>query len=334
MSIGRAESLRLAGAAALATGLLLAQPGNAAAQEATAPTGPIEITSGTGAGGTPDVAMRIVAKILNETGLIENPIVVQNRTGGSWMVASNYVIGRPGDANTVMTVAGPIFSTPIQQGLPTVYDKLTPIAMFITGELVIAVQADSPLDTLADIVAKAKEKPNNVTVAGAQVGANDHQVIGLLEKSAGVDINFVPFDSGAAAEAAFMGGNSDFVTLALNEAAPLIEGGKIKPVAVLSEERRSDLDLYKDVPTAKELGYDIVLDQNWGLAGPPGLDPAIAKWWDEKLSAMVQTEQWKTEIARNMWRTDYVGLDRSKAHLQGMQDYTFELLDGIGLAKK
>lgn len=311
----------------------LASCGTALAQDMKGPEGPVEITSGTGPGGTPDVVMRIAAKVLNETGIVENPIVVQNRTGGSWMVASNFVLGKPGDENVLMTIAGPVFSTPIKEGLPTVYDKLTPIALFVEGEIVVAVQADSPLNSLTDIVDKAKEKPNNVVVAGAQVGATDHQVVGQLEKIAGVDINFVPFESGAAAEAAFLGGNSDFVTLALNEAVPLIEGGKVKAVALLSKQRRSE-DMFKDVATAQEQGFDIVQTQVWGLAGPPDLDPALARWWDDKLSKMVQTDEWKEQTERNLWRTDYVGYDKAKDYVQGMQDETYEILDTIGLVKK
>jgi tripartite-type tricarboxylate transporter receptor subunit TctC len=105
-------------------------PQGAFAQAARAPVGPIEITVGTGAGGTPDVVMRQVAKVLNETGLVKNPIVVQNRTGGSWTVAAKFVIGKPGNENVLLAMAGPIWGTPITQGVDTFYDKVTPIAMW------------------------------------------------------------------------------------------------------------------------------------------------------------------------------------------------------------
>src|SRR5215218_4026273 len=125
--------VRIGAAGALAA--LLGSTLPAGAAEMRAPKGPIEITSGTSPGGTPDVLMRRAAKILNDEKIITNPLVVQNRTGGSWMVAANWVLNKKGDENTVLTIAQPILTTPITQGQPTVYDRLTPISMFIQGDL-------------------------------------------------------------------------------------------------------------------------------------------------------------------------------------------------------
>src|SRR5918998_2673394 len=125
-----------------ASALMLLGAGEGFAQ-GKAPTGPIEITSGTSPGGTPDVLMRRASKILNDEKIVTNPLVVQNRTGGSWQVAFNHVLNRKGDENVVLCIAQPIFTTPITQGQPTVHDKVTPIAMFIQGDLVIAVQPTS-----------------------------------------------------------------------------------------------------------------------------------------------------------------------------------------------
>src|SRR3712207_1542898 len=83
---------------ASASALMLLGAGEGFAQKA--PTGPIEITSGTSPGGTPDVLMRRAAKILNDEKIITNPLVVQNRTGGSWMVAANWVLNKKGAEKT------------------------------------------------------------------------------------------------------------------------------------------------------------------------------------------------------------------------------------------
>src|ERR1700754_429309 len=119
-------NLRRAGAAAIGLAALLA----VTTANAQAPEGPIEITVGSSAGGTPDVLMRSAAKILNEEKIVENPIVVANRTGGSWTVAANYVLGKAGDKNTLMAIAQPMITTPIVQGLPNTFEKLSPISVF------------------------------------------------------------------------------------------------------------------------------------------------------------------------------------------------------------
>ena len=132
--------------ATLALCLVAADGRTVAAQsEMRAPEGPIEITVGAGAGGSPDVIMRTIAKIMNDEGIVENPIVVQNRTGGGHSNAYNYVLGRPGDENTLLTLASPVFTTPIVQGTPSAIDQVTPIAGFIQSELVLLTTPDSPL---------------------------------------------------------------------------------------------------------------------------------------------------------------------------------------------
>ena len=78
-----------------------------------APKGPVEITVGSGPGGTPDVIMRNIVKIMTEQKIVTIPVVVQNRTGGSHSNAYNYVLSKKGDENVLLTLASPVFTTPI-----------------------------------------------------------------------------------------------------------------------------------------------------------------------------------------------------------------------------
>ncbi len=308
-------------------------PQSSFAQASRAPAaGPIEITVGTGAGGTPDVVMRQVGKVLNENGIVTNPLVVQNRTGGSWTVAAKFVIGKSGDEHVLLGMAGPIWGTPITQGVDTFYDKVTPIAMFVRGEVAVAVQPDSPITGLKDLIAKAGERERGLKIAGAQVGAVDHIVTGMIEKVGNVKFNYIPFDGGGAAQTAFLGKNSDMIVLGLAEAVELKKQGKIKVLALLSEQRRSEPEV-SDVPTAREQGYDLVWDQTWGLAGPPGLDPAVVKWWDDKLAEMVKKPEWQKMVKDNWWINVYVPSDKVKAWTDGYHQKWRAALTNVGLAK-
>jgi putative tricarboxylic transport membrane protein len=296
------------------------------------PNGPIEITSGTSPGGTPDVLMRRAAKILNEEKIITNPLVVQNRTGGSWMVAANWVLNKKGDENTVLTIAQPILTTPITTGQPTIYDKLTPISMFIQGDLLIAVQPNSPAKNFKEFVDLAKQRERGIKVAGAQAGSTDHMVTGLVEKAGGVKLNYVPFDGGGAASSAFLGGNVDMIVLPPSEALPLVKSNKAKILAVLSESRRTEPE-FKDVPTAKEQGYDIVWGQSWGLAGPPDMDPALVKFWDDAIQKLVQTDAWKAMVKEMFLRSEVVPASQAKEHMAKLHKEHLALLSDLGLAK-
>ena len=257
----------------------------------------IEAVVGSQAGATPDIFMRRLAKVLADEGIVTIPIVVQNRPGGAWTVASNYVLGKTGAENILFAVVPTVYTTPITQGRDNVYDKVTPLALMMQTELVVLVRPESPWKTLADLVTAAKARERSIKIAGANVGSTDHIVTSLIEKAGGVKINFVPFDGGGGAiTSAFLGGQVEAIVSGLDEAEPLIKGNKARPISLLSEQRNS-LPQFRDIPTAKETGYDVVWNQYYGVAGAPNLDPAIAAWWDDKLSRLVKSKAWQDSLA-------------------------------------
>lgn len=328
----RRSSISIVGLFLLALTLFALQ-GTMTAEAAEGPKGPVEITVGTGAGGTPDIIMRRVAKILGEEKLVEQPIVIQNRTGGSWMVAVNWVLGKKGGYDTLMGIAQPVLTTPIVQGMKNAYDQFVPIAMFVQGDLMLVAQPDSPFKSLTDFVNAAKKNPRGLKFSGSQTGSTDHMVVGLLEKAAGVKFNYIPYDSGSAATASFLGKNVDGLVLALDEAVPLIQSGKVKPLAVLTEKRRTNAEL-KDFPTAKEQGVDLVWGQFWGLAGAPGMDPGLVKWWNDRLLKMTATKAWKEAIDASFQRSDFIDYTKAPAYMADQYNKYLQVLRDLGLSKQ
>lgn len=315
-----------------ASGLLLLAS-VAQAQDAKGPVGPVEITVGSSAGGTPDVLMRNAAKILNEEKIVENPLLIVNRTGGSWTVASNWVLNKKGDPNTLMTIAQPMITTPIVQGQKNTFEALTPLGVFVQGDLMLVVQPDAPFNSLGDLVNAAKEKPRGISFAGANTGATDHMATGLLEKAAGVKLNYIPYDGGGAAQAAFLGGNVTAIFVTLEEGKQLIDGKKAKPLAILDSQRRSEPE-FSAIPTAREQGVDFVWGQFWGLAGPPGLDPALATWWKEKLARLVASQQWKDFVKKSYFRSTLVEGDAAQAFVADQHKLYVSVLRDLGLSKQ
>src|SRR5688500_17357876 len=155
---------RLALATACAFGVAIAVPH--AHGQMKAPKGPVEITVGSGPGGTPDVIMRNIVKIMTEEKIVTIPVVVQNRAGGSHSNAYNYVLGKKGDENLLLTLASPVFTTPIMQCTPSVISQVVPIAGFIQSELVFMVQPNSPYKTLKDFVRSEERRVGKGARAG------------------------------------------------------------------------------------------------------------------------------------------------------------------------
>jgi putative tricarboxylic transport membrane protein len=306
--------------------------GTAAAQQARAPKGPVEITVGSSAGSTPDVLMRRMIKVLNDERITDVPMAVVNRPGGAWTVGMKWVLGKPGDENLVFSLAEPVFSTPIVQGTPAVYDQFTPLGVFVQTQLVVVVQPDHEAKTLSELVDIARAKPRQVKVAGSSVGSTDAQVVGLIEKATGTKLTFVPHDGGGAAQATFLGRNVDMIVLTVDEALPIVQAGKGKILAILNEKRRPEPAL-KDIATAKEQGVDVVWGQIFGLVGPPNLDPAVAKWWDDTLTKLVQSKGWQDMLRENYLGGDYTHGPELKPYLDKVNQSRLEILRALGVAK-
>ena len=225
--------------ACLAAGVMAFGLGAAQAADPRAPKGPIELTVGSGAGSVPDTFMRRAAKILNEEKIVENPIGVVNRAGGSWMTAANHVLNRPKDENLVITVStGALFATPIVQGLPTVHDRLTPLGMFVFNDLVLIANPSVPVSNLKELAAHGKKSETRLRFGGAQAASVDRIIAGLVDRATGLKLNYIPFDGGGAVTAAFLGGNVELTATAADEAVELVKSGKAKALAILTEQRR------------------------------------------------------------------------------------------------
>ena len=329
------QARRIALAGAVMAAAAWSCPTDVRAAEPRAPKAAnIELVVGSQAGATPDIFMRRVAKILADEKIVTQPMVVQNRPGGGWVVASNYVLGKPGNEQILMTVNPTIFTTPIVQGLPTIYDRLTPICIILRMDLFVMVRPDSPIKNMADYVALAKKKERSVQMAGANVGSTDHIVTSLIEKAGDVKINYVPFDGGGGPiMSAFLGGSVESIVLTPDEAEPLIKGGKARAIAVLSEKRRTEPQ-FKDIPTAKEVGVDVLWGSRYGIAGPPNLDPAVVAWWDDKLSRLAKSKAWNDALQENFMVTEYFGSDKAKEQMEGIQQRFLTVLRSVGLSKK
>jgi putative tricarboxylic transport membrane protein len=257
---------------------------------------------------------------------------VQNRSGAGHSNAYNHVLGLPGDTNTLLTLASPVFTTPIVQGTPSVIDQITPIAVLVQSELLLFTTPDSPFNGLQDVVAAATAEPGRVRVAGGASGGNDHVLTGLLEATSGTTLTYIPHESGGAARATFLGGNVELHFATLSEGLEMIAAGTAKPLAIFSAERRGE-EALASVQTAREQGIDVVYTQFWGVGGPANLDPAVAAWWADKFQQAAATDQFQAWLGENLYRSDMVTLAEAGGYFAREQQTFRDVLTRIGLAK-
>ncbi|MBW1979998.1 MAG: tripartite tricarboxylate transporter substrate binding protein [Deltaproteobacteria bacterium] len=263
----------------------------------------IEFIAPANPGGGWDTICRTSARVLQKTALIKQPAYVANMPGGSGSVAIAYVVKkRRGDNNLLVAASNALtFSMAIKR-TPYTYDDITPLAQVASEFGGYVVRADSKFKTLADLVKALKADPKSVTFAGGSApGGMDHIKVALLAKEIGVDplkISYVPYQGGGEALASLLGGHVEVGSLDLSEVAGQLEAGKVRVLAVLSENR---LKAFPDLATAREQGVDVVFNIWRGLYMAPGVSKEAKEFWVATIKKMVATPEWNSERQKLGW---------------------------------
>ena len=233
------------------------------------PSRPVTLVIGYPAGGGTDIQARVLAPFIEKH--LGVPVVVENRPGASGLVGASFLANAEPDGYTIGALNFPSMYAPIYSGTATYKaDAFTPLANQIGGNIVLTANPSSDIKSVEDFLAAAKEKPIVVGVTG--VGHPSQLSAILFEQLTGVDLNFVPFNGGGPARVAMLGNH---VTL-----------GFMNEVEIFGDHRKGDLNmiastgsqrstLSPDVPTFKELGYDLEFSLMSGFGAPAGLPDDI-----------------------------------------------------------
>lgn len=160
----------------------------------------------------------------------------------------------------------------------------------MTGSQLLVVAADSPLQTLENLIEKARARPEEVTYASAGIGSAAHLVTALLEQYTDTKMNHIPFKGTGPALTEVMAGRVDFMFSPLVGIADLAQAGKLRILAITSAERHPE---FPEIPTIDEMGYKGFgeYDQPLGILAPAGVAPAIAKKLDASIAAALDTPE-------------------------------------------
>lgn len=295
------------------------------------PEHPIEFVVQAAAGGGSDIFARNIAQVLAAEKIVTVPINVVNKPGGSGAVAYAYVKTKRGDPHVIATVTGGYLTTPIQGHSPVSFKDFTNTAVLCVEDYVGVVRSESPYKTLKDLIAAAKQKPNGIRIGGSSVGSSDNIIEHRLEKATGTQLNYIVFQSGGEVNAALLGGNVDFASPNPSEAAQLIQAGRLRPLAMFSPER---LAKWKDVPTAREQGIDVTLDQFRGVISPAGLTKDQEIFWQNAMVKLFQSAGFKKYMSDNGLRPLLHIGDEAQKYLVEQDKFYSQVLSELGLVKK
>lgn len=233
------------------------------------PQRPIKFVVPFPAGGGTDNLTRLVAQKLTE----DNgwTIVVENKPGAGGNVALDTTAKSPADGLTLVMAQtdNVVLNSLLYSKLP--YDPikdLRPVAMVAAGPAVVVVNADSPYKTLADVHAAAKKNPGKLTFASPGTGSLSHVILEAWQKSAGVNLQHVPYRGMSQAMPDLLGGRVDLYMGSVPTLLSHIQSGKVRALGVTTAERSH---LIPEVPTYGEQGIKgIELASVWGVMAPAG----------------------------------------------------------------
>ncbi|HEY4253018.1 MAG TPA: tripartite tricarboxylate transporter substrate binding protein [Roseomonas sp.] len=270
----------------------------AQAQTATpwAPSRPIQIIVGFAPGGGADLAGRAVAE--SSSPYFPSPLVVVNRPGAGGAIAAEYLAGLAPDGQNLLVSGGSdSTSLPAFRDLP--YDPKTSFRAIIRltrQPLLIVAKTGGRFTDIRQVVEAAKRAPESVSHASSGLGSIYHAVVLLFARAAGVELLHVPFSGGAPGLQALLSGTVDLAVLAPEEMAGLMAGGEVRPLVVASAERIGGA--YREVPTMRELGWDVVVENMKGLSAPARTPDAIATSLHDRFHRGMQAQGWKTFVER------------------------------------
>lgn len=291
------------------------------------PDKPVVVVCPWAAGGGNDTIVRALVDSAKDK--FPKGIAVENRTGGGGTVGLSYGQNAKPDGYVVTNIAVELVTLPYTgTGGDLSYEKFAPIMTPNFSCSVITVRADSPYQTLDDLLKASKEK--ELQAGNSGVGAIWHLATAALEKEAGTKFLHVPFEGGAPMITSLLGGHIDFISCSYAEVYPHVESGEFRVLAALSEERMPEAP---DIPTAKELGYDVSIGAWRGLGVPKNTPEEIVKYLESAFMEAAESEKFTEFMNNAMYPINIKGSEEFAKQIEEEDAMFKELIAGLDLEK-
>ncbi|MCL6612058.1 MAG: tripartite tricarboxylate transporter substrate binding protein [Peptococcaceae bacterium] len=293
------------------------------------PTKPITYVIPFDAGGQSDIEARRQQPLLEK--YLGQPVTITYKPGGGGAVGWAELVKQKPDGYYMAGFNIPhIILQPLERkdaGYKT--EEINPVAIFQKTIIGLAVPKNSPYNTLEDFIKAAKAKPGSITVGGSGTLTGPHLFTLLLEKQAGIKLQYIPFTGAAPATQALLGGHSQ--AMAGNSDDLVKYPDKIKVLGIASADRFKALP---DVPTMKEQGYDIQVSVDRGVAVPPGTDPVIVKKLEEAFMKIANDENIKAQMLKDGFEPVAMNAEQSKKYIEERTKVFTELYKQVAAEKK
>jgi tripartite-type tricarboxylate transporter receptor subunit TctC len=314
-------------AIALAAAASVALTATVAAQKY--PSRSVDIIVPFNPGGGADASQRAFNKYAEP--LAGQPLVIVNKPGAGGTKGWAELVRAKPDGYTLAIVTPPFnvipaLANPKQTGYTL--DQFTNICIYAVVPDVLLVREESDFKTLGDLVKHAKANPKKIKAANTGTLGADFMTTLLIEKETGAEFTQVPFTGGSKALQATLAGTTD--AMVASSLFAVAQAGKLRTLAIATEKREESLP---QVPTFKELGFNVVSERYRALAGPPGLPKDVVNYWAGICEKVTKDAAFREEMNKIGQPPAFRGSAEMGKAVSGMQKEMQALIDKYGLAK-
>jgi putative tricarboxylic transport membrane protein len=281
-----------------------------------------------GPGGGNDIMSRTLISIMEKYRLYPETIVPENRSGGSGAKGWGYLFSQKGNPYHISSTSGSFITTPLQANTGWQPGSFTPVALLASDDLILVVNAKSPIKTFKDFVDRARGKSPSIGGMGA-VNV-DFIVPKLLSEKAGFKFDYVSFNKQGELTTAVLSSALDAMMANPGEVLGLLQSGDLRALAYSGKKTPKVLG---NIPTLAEAGYDLGISMPRGLVLPPDVPKEAQEWWIATVKKIVQTPEWKAYVEKQLLTENVLYGEDFRAFLQKTQSAFADILKKSGAIK-
>lgn len=265
------------------------------------PKKPVTIIVPFSAGGSADLTTRILATNAEE--YLGQTIIVENAPGGGGMVGQNKGAQAKPDGYTLTTVTTSVTINPLLNEAPFTVDDFRGIIQLTEETDFLVIQSGKEYTNFEEFIAYAKKNPNTIKFGCSGKGTTDDLANEAMIKSTGISASNIPFDGSGLAITAILGGHVDAIIGGPSSFDNHIKEGTLIPIASLTEERNS---MYPDVPSIKELGYDVYSGAWRGIAAPQETPDEVVQILHEAFKKAMEDPEYIEQMTNSQLSVNYL----------------------------
>ncbi len=257
------------------------------------PTRPVEAVVGWAAGGGADLVFRAMAALFPKYANGQ-PLVIKNVPGAAGVPGIvEFMRARPDGYSVLHWNNAHVIKTHMSK-VPFTATSFTPVIKLVAAYNYLNVRADAPWQTLQEYVAEARRNPGELSIGNAGAGGGNHMAALLFEIASGIKLLHVPFQGGGPSVTGLMSGDVRSAMNIAPEGVANVQAGQLRILAVFGSDRLANMP---EVPTAREQGVDLALDQWRGVVAPPNTPPAVVKQLHDIFKKVIEDPEFVAKMA-------------------------------------